>query len=109
MKLIVKPRWLSFFPLIITPVMGEMVVNGKGLPTPWPIGVIGILISIVGILTHKNKRDVLSKIAGLGLLITLIRSLIPLIENFHHLHVQGHDDLQYPFLAFFTALSLLPA
>ena len=105
-KLKVK-QWLPFS-LLITPTMAEMTFNAKNLPTPWPIAIISVLISAIGIFRYEERRVSLNILTKKALSYTVIRSLIALLDNWVSVANHGISNASYPVLSVLTSLSILP-
>lgn len=100
------PFWLLIYS--VSGVRGEMTFNAKNLPTPWPIALIGILISIVGIFRFKKQRNSFNILTKLSLVYTIVRPLVILLESWASVATHGINNSNYPALSVLTSLSILP-
>ena len=84
-----------------------MVINQNGLPTPWPIDLISILISIASVILFEGRKRSFGWLSKLALGYSMFRPIISLIGSWNSLRVHGVKGFQYPELMLWNVLPLL--
>lgn len=112
----VNPVKLLPFSFLVVPVVGEMVLNKEGLPTPWPVAIVSAVVSILSIFLVKAKKGAyegvvnveFGKLGTITSIYTLIRVLFGLFGSWNSLRVIGLNGFVYAELSFLAVLTLIP-
>ena len=101
-------QWKSSLPPVVKPsnALNKMEINSKGLPTPWPIGLIGTIISVVNIFLFESEKYSFGLIPKSVLAYNILRSSVVLISSMISLEIYGKEEFYYPELALLTSLTL---